>query len=112
MRSYVQPGNTIPLTAPYAVAGGDGCLVGAFFGIATGTAALGETVEVTLVGVFDVKKAASQAWSVGDKVYWDNTAKLVTKTATSNTLIGVATEAVAGGSDDTIGRVRLNGSFL
>jgi hypothetical protein len=31
--------------------------------------------------------------------------------ATSNTLIGVATEAVAGGAGDTIGRVRLNGAF-
>ena len=34
-----------------------------------------------------------------------------TKTATANTLIGVATEAVAGGAGDVIGRVRLNGSF-
>ena len=28
-----------------------------------------------------------------------------------NTLIGVATEAVAGGATDLIGRVRLNGAF-
>ena len=37
--------------------------------------------------------------------------KEATKTATTNTLIGVATEAVAGGAGDVIGRVRLNGSF-
>ncbi len=71
MRSYVQPGNTIPLTAPYAVAGGEGLLVGALFGIATGTAALGG-LSRSPRRVFDVKKAASQAWSVGDKVYWYN----------------------------------------
>ena len=111
MKNYVQPGNTITLTAPYAVASGDGLLVGAIFGVAAGTAALGESVEAALTGVYDLKKVASQAWAAGDKVYWDNTAKQTTKTLTSNTLIGVATEAVAGGATDLIGRVRLNGSF-
>ena len=28
MKNYVQPGNTITLTAPYAVTSGDGLLVG------------------------------------------------------------------------------------
>ncbi|MBN7761618.1 DUF2190 family protein [Zavarzinia compransoris] len=111
MKNYVQPGNTISLTAPYAVASGDGLLVGSIFGVATGSVALGETVEAALVGVFDLKKVASQAWAAGDKVYWDNTNKEATKTATANTLIGIATEAVAGGAGDVIGRVRLNGSF-
>jgi len=111
MKNFVQPGNTLTLTAPYAVASGDGLLVGSLFGVAAGTAALGETIETALVGVFDLKKVASQAWSAGDKIYWDNTAKETTKTATANTLIGVAVEAVAGGAGDTIGRVRLNASF-
>jgi predicted RecA/RadA family phage recombinase len=61
--------------------------------------------------VFDLKKVASQAWTAGDKIYWDNTNKEVTKTATSNTLIGVAVVAVAGGASDTLGQVRLNGAF-
>ena len=111
MKNYIQPSNTITLTAPYAVASGDGLLVGSIFGVATGTAALGEAVEAALVGVYDLKKVASQAWAAGDKIYWDNTAKNTTKTLTSNTLIGVATEAVAGGATDLIGRVRLNGAF-
>lgn len=111
MKNFVQPGNTITLTAPYAVASGDGLLVGSIFGIAAGDAALGEPVETALVGIFDLKKVASQAWSAGDKIYWDNTNKEATKTATANTLFGVATEAVAGGAGDVIGRVRLNGSF-
>lgn len=111
MKNYVQPGNTITLTAPYAVTSGDGLLVGSIFGIASGDAASGEPIEAALVGVFDLKKVASQAWAAGDKVYWDNTAREATKTTTSNTLIGVAVAAVAGGTGDTIGRVRLNGSF-
>ena len=111
MKNYVQPGKTITLAAPYAVSSGDGLLVGAIFGVATASAAIGETVEAALVGIFDIKKVASQAWAVGDKVYWDNTAKETTKTATSNTLIGVAVEAVANGASDTVGRLRLNGSY-
>ena len=111
MKNYVQPGNTITLTAPYAVTSGDGLLVGAIFGVAAGTAASGDPVETALEGVYDLKKVASQAWAVGDKIYWDNTAKNTTKTLTSNTLIGVATDVVAGGATELIGRVRLNGTF-
>ena len=95
MKNYVQPGNTITLTAPYAVVSGDGLLVGSIFGVAAGSAALGETVEASLVGVFDLKKVASQAWAAGDKVYWDNTNKEATKTATANTLGQKAQSALA-----------------
>lgn len=109
MRNYVQPGRMLTLAAPYAVASGDGLLVGAIFGIASGAAALGEPVEACLVGVFDLKKTPSQAWAVGDKIYWDNAAKETTKTVGTNTLIGAAVEAMAGGAADTVGRVRLNG---
>ena len=111
MKNYVQPGNTITLTAPYAVSSGDGLLVGSIFGIASADAALNDPVEAALTGVFDLTKVGSQAWTVGAKVYWDDTNKRTTSVATSNTLIGVATEAVAGGAGDLIGRVRLNASF-
>ena len=111
MKNYVQPGNTITLTAPYAVASGDGLLVGSIFGVASGTAALGETVEAALTGVYDLKKVASQAWAAGDKVYWDNTAKVCTTTVGTNTLIGAAVKAVGGTAGETTGTVRLNGSF-
>lgn len=111
MKNYVQPGKTITFTAPYVIASGDGLLVGSIFGVATGAAGNGETVEAALVGVFDLKKAPSQAWAVGDKIYWDNTNKETTSVATGNTLIGVAIDAVGNGAGETVGRVRLNGSF-
>ena len=111
MKNYVQPGATLTLTAPYAVTSGDGLLVGSIFGVAAGDAASGATVETALPGVFDLTKIGSQAWTVGAKVYWDDTNKRCTTVATDNTLIGVAVEAVAGGAGDTIGRVRLKGSF-
>ena len=109
MKNFVQPGNTITLTAPYAVASGDGLLVGSIFGIAAGAAAIGEPVETALVGVFDITKVGSQAWTVGAKVYWDDTNKRTTTVATDNTLIGAAVEAVASGAGDTIEYAYLEG---
>ena len=64
-----------------------------------------------LTGVIDLAKVASQAWTAGAKVYWDNTAKRATNVASGNTLIGVAVLAVGAGADETVGRVRLNGAF-
>lgn len=110
MKTYIQPGHAVTLSAPFAVVAGDGLLVGSLFGIAMHDAASGAEVETQLTGVVDMAKAASQAWSVGAKVYWDNTAKVATTTATNNTLIGVALLAVGNTAGETIGRVRLNGS--
>ena len=53
----------------------------------------------------------TQAWTVGARVYWDDTNKRCTTVATDNTPVGVAVEAVASGAGDTIGRVRLNAAF-
>jgi predicted RecA/RadA family phage recombinase len=111
MKNFIQPGNTITLAAPAAVTSGSGVLVDAIFGIAAHDAASGDSLETVTTGVFDLNKIGSQAWGLGDKVYWDNTNKRVTKIATDDTFIGVAIGTVGSGADETIGRVRLNGSF-
>jgi predicted RecA/RadA family phage recombinase len=105
MKNYVQPGETLPLVAPYDVASGAGFLVGALFAVATAAALSGATVEARTVGVYDMAKTAGQSFTQGAKVYWDDAAKSVTGVATGNTLIGVATQAAAGGDADA--RVRL-----
>lgn len=109
MRNYVQPGNTVTVTAPYAVLSGAGVLVGSLFGVASTSAAETAQTEIVTEGVFDLAKVQAQAWTVGQPVYWDATAKLCTTTATDNTRIGVALAVAANPSG--IGRVRLNGSF-
>ncbi|WP_242221690.1 DUF2190 family protein [Shinella zoogloeoides] len=109
MKNFVQMGDTLTLTAPYAVASGAGALVGSIFGVATGTVASGDEGEFKTTGVFDLAKTSALAISVGDKVYWDNTNKEVNKTASGNTLVGVATTAAANPSATV--NVRLNGSF-
>ncbi len=106
MRNYIQPGDTVTVVAPVAVNSGDGLLVGTLFGVALSTAAISTNVEMITEGVVDLPKAAV-AVTQGAKVYWDNTAKNVTTTATNNTLIGCAILAAAVG--DAIVRVRLNG---
>jgi predicted RecA/RadA family phage recombinase len=111
MRTYVQPGHVVTLLAPTDVASGDGLLVGAIFGVASGDALSGAEVETQLTGVVDLAKVASQAWTAGARVYWDNTARRVTNVASGNTLVGVAVLAVGSGAEEVVGRVRLNGSF-
>lgn len=109
MKNFVEPGDTIVVAAPANVNAGAGVLVGAIFGVAVTDALNGENVPIKTAGVFDLPKAASQAWTQGARVYWDNAGGEATTVSTGNYPIGVATEDVAGGATDTIGRVRLDG---
>jgi predicted RecA/RadA family phage recombinase len=111
MRNYIQPGHAITLAAPADVTSGAGLVVGSIVGIASHVALTGAEVETPLTGVVEIAKAASQAWTVGARIYWDNTAKRATNVASGNTLIGVAVLAVGAGAEEVVGRVRLNGSF-
>lgn len=109
MRNHVQPGNTLTLTAPAEIISGGVVIVGSIIGVANGDAANGAPVDVDVVGVFRLPKVSALAIAVGDVVYWDSANKLVTKTASGNTKLGVATEAAANPSANVA--VRLNGSF-
>lgn len=111
MKNYVQDGGTINVAAPYAVASGGGALVGVLFGVAQSAAASGAEVPLVVTGVFTLPKAASQAWTVGARVYWDNTNKVCTTTASGNTLIGIATRAVANGANDLLGDVFIHPAY-
>lgn len=111
MKNYVRAGAQVSVAAPYDVASGGGALVGSLFGVAVHSAASGAAVELALEGVFDLAKTASQAWTVGAKIYWDDTNKVCTTTASTNKLIGVALVAVGSGAGEVIGRVRLSGAF-
>ena len=59
--------------------------------------------------MFTLPKVAALAIAAGDVIYWDPAAKLVNKTASGNTKLGVATAAVANPSASVT--VRLNGAF-
>ena len=107
MKTYVDSGKTVTLTAPAAVNSGKGILIGSLVGVAQNEAGNGGDLVIVTEGIFDLVKVGSQAWTVGAKVYWDASNKRCTTVATDNTLIGVATEAVGSGATLTTGRVRL-----
>lgn len=109
MRNYVQPGNTLTIPAPSAVASGSGVQVGSIFGVANGDALPGGDLDLDTVGVFTLPKVSALALGIGDPVYWDGTAKVVTGTAAGNQRIGVAVTAAPNPSGTV--DVRLNGSF-
>lgn len=109
MKNYVQAGEILTVPAPYDVSSGGGALVGSIFGVASENALDGEDVDLAVEGVFALDKVGADVFTVGEFAYWDDTAKLVTATASGNTKIGVAT-AAAGDGAATV-NVRLNESF-
>lgn len=109
MKNFKQKGGVVTLVAPAALAAGVGILVGSLFGITTNAVASGAEVEVLREGVFTVAKNSAEAWTVGAKVYWDDTAKVFTITNTTDTLVGVC-YAVAANPSAT-GVVLLDGAI-
>jgi predicted RecA/RadA family phage recombinase len=108
MKNYIQEGRMITVAAPTGgVTSGDGVLIGALFGVATKTAAAGETATIATTGVFDLPKLTSAVIAAGDKVSWDDTAKQVNVPGTGRYPIGTATEAAGDGATNV--RVRLDG---
>lgn len=104
-KNYVQPGKAMTLPAPYDMLSGAGALIGALFGVAQFDALSGADCVFDTEGVWNLKKTSAQAWTVGAKIYWDNTNKECTTTASGNTLIGVA--AAAASNPSATGSVRL-----
>lgn len=108
--AFIQPGESITLTAPYAVTAGQGAIVGNLFGVAALTIASGIRGEFIMEGVFSLTKTAAQVFAEGAIAYWDNAAKSVTAVSTGNYRIGAASvAAIAGDANVT---VRLNGQAV
>jgi predicted RecA/RadA family phage recombinase len=84
-------------------------LVGGIFGVAQETVLSGADVVLVRRGVFTHAKTAAQAWTVGAKLYWDDTNKVFTTTASGNTLVGAAAVAAANPTDT--GTVVLDGAI-
>lgn len=108
--TYIQPGDVMTFPAPTGgVTKGAPVLIGTLLVIPQNTVAQTLPFDGYVTGVHSVTKADSQAWTAGANVYWDDTAKVFTTTATSNHYAGNAAEAVASTAGLTTGKVRLNG---
>lgn len=105
MQNFICDGKSIEVVATAAILSGDVVVASNIVGVAATSAAIGETVAVSITGVFLLVKAAGTSWNQGDKIYWDATNKVVTSTAASNTLMGYAYKSAA--SADTSAYVKL-----
>jgi predicted RecA/RadA family phage recombinase len=108
MRNFVQDGDVLTLTAPYNRLSGQAALIGtAIFGVAANDVLQAASGEFVTEGVFTLPKTAALEINIGDKVYWDDAAKEVNKTAQGNTYVGVAIAHAANPS--ATAEIRLNG---
>lgn len=109
MINFIQKGEDLTFTAPSAVTSGTPILIGSLLVVPAVTADSGATFVGRCVGVFEVTKVGSQAWTEGLKIYWDAGNTRFTSSSGGNTLVGSAVEAVGSGAGETTGKVRLDG---
>jgi predicted RecA/RadA family phage recombinase len=96
MKTYIQPGHSITVTAPTGgVLSGVGVLLGTPFGIAQYDAVEGAQAEILTEGVVEIGKTPALQIDVGDRLFWDATNKVVNKTATAQVCVGIAVSAAA-----------------
>jgi predicted RecA/RadA family phage recombinase len=107
MKNFIQPGHSLAMAVPYAggVTAGQGMLVGALFGVAAVDGAQNAVIEGATQGVFDLTKQPSLAIAAGARVFWDDSNRRITTTATGNYQVGIA--VLASTTADTTVRVWL-----
>ncbi len=106
---YVHKGDSIDYTPAEFVNAGDVVVQENLVGVARLDIQAETLGSLAVVGVFDVTKDSSEV-ATGSAVYWDDTDKNATSTATENYYLG---KAVAGAtSDDEVVRVLLNAPFV
>lgn len=109
MKTFKQKGDTVTLVSAAIIAAGAGILSGAIFGVTQNAAAAGGEVEAVREGVFELPKNSAEAWTVGAKLYWNDTTKVITTTSSGNTLVGAAYAVAANPSAK--GLVLLDGAI-
>lgn len=110
MKNYIQQGDILEVVTP---SGGytSGVLYfqGILFGVAVLTSVSGDPNQLKTTGVFELTKAASQAWAIGDPIYWDIANAAATTDASAGPRIGQAANVVDNAAGSTLGYVRLDG---
>ena len=97
MKNYICTGERIVVTAPSGgLTAGQGYLIGSKVGVVVSGGVEGDSVTVMTEGVFELTKATG-AVSIGQKLYWDDTNKVITTVATGNTYMGYAFKAALSG---------------
>ena len=96
-------GRAIYFVAPAPYTAGQALLIGAYFGTIRETVIAGQQAELVLFGYQVMGKVTAEAYTFGDRLYWDDTAKEVTSDGTgSKHYIGPCTVNTPGGSPFTV----------
>lgn len=95
-QNFISKGDVLQhvIPADTTIVAGQVVIVGSFVGVALEGGTTGNTIPVMLSGVFEVNKGTSQAWTQGAPIYITS-GGTITTSASGNTLIGHAFEAVA-----------------
>jgi len=105
--TYVMGDDRLDFTATAAIKVGDVVPMGVIgVGIALTDITIGASGTLKTEGVFNIVSKTGEAFALWDVLYWDDTAKALTKTTTSNARAGMAVAAKA--SADAIVAIRLN----
>ena len=104
--TFVQEGCSIDYTPGADIAAGDVVVQGDLVGVAKLEIKSGKLGSLAVDGVFDFAKNTGVAYTVGTFLFWDDTANVVTTTATGNKMIGKVVRAAA--TTDTTVRVRMS----
>lgn len=108
MKNAVESGEVLTLTAPSGgVVSGRAYKIGSLIVVATVTADQTLPFAAVVQGVVSHAKTSAQAWTEGEKLYWDNSGHVFTATSSGNTLCGVA--AAAADNPSATGLIRLDG---
>lgn len=106
--AYIQKGETIDYTNPGPVPIAYGSVVNLTnrIGIAGENIDVGATGSVHVVGVYELPAINTAAFNVGDQLYWDPVAGVLTNVDQNNIPAGWATEPKA--LADTTARVKID----
>lgn len=103
-------GRILTLAAPYDRSAGQGAMIGSIFGVALEDVDSGDEAAFQTEEVHELAKTSAQAWTAGQKIYWDNTNKRCDSDPAIGPQIGAAEEAADNPS--STGIVKLNGIAL
>lgn len=85
----------VRVTAPAALTGGTGFLLGQLLLIPLASADSGAEVEALFACEMDIAKTSALAITAGDVLYWDDTNKVVNKTSSAQKEVGWAIKDAA-----------------
>lgn len=108
MKNFLDDGDTIPIASmPEAADSGEFLIVGELMGVAIAAFDSGSAGTLKRSGVFWLPKTTSEAWTQGQKLFWNASTKKFTIDSSKTPVSAVAW--VAADSADTEGKVLLAG---